>query len=215
MRVKLANLSHAPWRQEHPSAHDDNEFPIIGIIDNTMKATCRPGGNLAGGEAAPRVPLAVQQAWYTGYKHLHGLKWQTVLLANGMTFNLWGPISCRKNDNTSLGKSNIILKLELLMQNRPDARKKKIYGDSAYEDCEWLAIGMGRGMSAIRECVEWDYKDVKCIWKYIDWNHVLKIYKQPVSKIVFVCFLLKDAYSCMNANQTSEYYMMEPPSLDN
>jgi len=45
---------------------------------------CRPGGAIGGGEGAPRVPFNIQQAWWTGCKKFHGMKWQTVTMANGM-----------------------------------------------------------------------------------------------------------------------------------
>jgi hypothetical protein len=174
MRIKLANLPFANWRQFHPSVYQDpqNGFKIGLVIDNTMKAFCRPGGNLRGGVSSPRVPLEVQQAWWTGWKKLHGMKWQTVSTAFGMEFNVWGPMSCRRNDNTTLNKSKIEQKLEDLQLN--DIIKIFMYGDSAYSDSDFLKTGLGRGLSAIRECVEWEYKDLKTMWKYLDYSHVLQ-----------------------------------------
>jgi hypothetical protein len=116
--------------------------------------------------------LEVQQAWWTGWKKLHGMKWQTVSTAFGMEFNVWGPMSCRRNDNTTLNKSKIEEKLEELQLN--DIIKVLMYGDSAYSDSDFLKTGLGRGLSAIRECVEWEYKDLKTLWKYLDYNHVLQ-----------------------------------------
>ena len=51
-----------------------------------MFAFSRPGGNTNGGSAAPRVRKEIQQAWWTGWKKFHRMKWQTVILANGMTW---------------------------------------------------------------------------------------------------------------------------------
>jgi len=39
--------------------------------------------------------------------------------------------------------------------------KFKIYGDSAYFDDTFLAVGGGRGMSSVRESIEWGYRDLK------------------------------------------------------
>ena len=49
-----------------------------------------------------------------------------------------------------------------------------MYGDSAYSDSDFLKTGLGRGLSAIRECVEQEYKDLKTMWKYLDYSHVLQ-----------------------------------------
>ena len=78
-----------------------------------MTAMCRPGGGpITGGVQAPRVDKLVQQAWWTGWKKLHGLKMQTVFMPNGMDFEVWGPVSVRHNDNYTLANSSILEKLE-------------------------------------------------------------------------------------------------------
>ena len=68
MRVKLATLPNISNRQEWPSAYDPaGGFCVFSIIDNTLNATCRPGGGpRTGGEQAPRVDRLIQQAWWTG-----------------------------------------------------------------------------------------------------------------------------------------------------
>ena len=46
---------------------------VAGFIDNTMNATCRPGGGPArDGAEAPRNDPLIQRAWYNGWKKLHG-----------------------------------------------------------------------------------------------------------------------------------------------
>ena len=110
IEMKLATLPNPDYRLFFP---DDVPFTIFGFIDNTMHAMCRPGGgSITGGVQAERVPKLVQQAWWTGWKKLHGLKMQTVFLPNGMDFEVWGPVSCRHNDNYTLAMSNILGKLE-------------------------------------------------------------------------------------------------------
>ena len=60
-------------------------FRVCSFVDNTMNATCRPGGGPArSGEDAPRNDPLIQWAWYNGWKKLHGMKWQTVDMPNGM-----------------------------------------------------------------------------------------------------------------------------------
>ncbi len=46
-------------------------------VDDSLTPTCRTGGGpITGGEQAPRVDRLVHQAWWTGWKKLHGMKWK-------------------------------------------------------------------------------------------------------------------------------------------
>ena len=84
IRAKMATLNHVAWRQEFPRAERqfiDGQWIVIGLlvalfIDCTLQALCRPGGVLGEGPAADRVPIEVQQAWFNGWKKLHGMKKQ-------------------------------------------------------------------------------------------------------------------------------------------
>ena len=208
IRVKLQNLNHAEWRLVFPPGG----FDYCCFIDNTMVAFCRPGGVLDEGPAAQRVPDEVQEAFWSGWKKFHGMKWQTLILANGMDLHVYGPESCRHNDLFTLAESNILLDFEALQAGQ--LRLLKIFGDSAYADGRVLGTGGGRGMASVRETIEWSYKDLKAQWKYCDYRHVLQVRKQPIAKIVFVCMLLRNAYVTMNGGQVGEYLNMMPPTLE-
>ena len=88
---------------------DDEEniyFNVALFIDNVIWATCRPGGGpVNDGVNSPRNHPLIQQSFYSGWKMIHGLKWQTIGMPNGMMFHSWGPVSCRHNDcnSTPLG----------------------------------------------------------------------------------------------------------------
>ena len=156
---KLRTLPREDWRIDFANALEEGGFNIFAFIDNTMIAMCRPGGPTTDGESAPRVPKLVQQSWWTGWKKLHGLKWQTVTMPNGMDFEIWGPCSVRHPDAYTLNKSTILEKLDACQA--ANALKFKMYGDSAYFDDDYLATGGGRGMSSVRESIEWGYRDLK------------------------------------------------------
>lgn len=53
----------------------DNCF---GFVDGTVRPICRPG--------------EMQRAVYNGHKRVHGLKFQSVALPNGLIANLFGPV---------------------------------------------------------------------------------------------------------------------------
>jgi hypothetical protein len=213
IRLKLATLPWVNWRQHFPPADQPGGFNIFAFIDNTMIKMCRPGGGpLTDGEAAPRLPKEIQQAWWTGWKKLHGMKWQSVTMANGMDFEIWGPVSVHHPDAFTLNGSRIEEKLRECQAGRD--LKFKLFGDSAYFDDEYLATGGGRGMSSVRESVEWGYKDLKTIWKVCDWRNVLKLRSQPVAKIMFVCFLLKNIHTTFYACQTAAHFVLQPPTFE-
>jgi len=68
-------------------------FNVTGFIDNTVYATCRPGGGpTKDGPDSPRYHPLFQRSYYNGWKSTHGIKWQTIGLPNGMMFHAWGPV---------------------------------------------------------------------------------------------------------------------------
>jgi len=110
---------------------DVNSFRIFGFIDNTMNATCRPGGGPArDGPGAPRNDKDIETAFYNGWKKIHGLKWQTADLPCGMIFHAFGPATVRRNDLWMLGESELDDKLRVYMRNFD--KNYILYGDSAY-----------------------------------------------------------------------------------
>ena len=176
-------------------------------------AMSRPGGGPSeSGENARRKTRLLQQAFWTGWKKLHGLKWQTTTMANGMDFEVWGPASVRRNDNFTLHRSNIENKLAQLQEGRQ--LKYKMHGDSAYSNSDWIVSGGGKGMAAVRESIEWTYKDLKNMWAFCNYERCLKLVNQPLAKIFFVCMLLRNAHITLNGCQTSAYFNMLPPTLD-
>jgi hypothetical protein len=105
-------------------------FNIFAFIDNTMNSTCRPGGGPAtDGTNADRNDPLIQRAWYNGWKKLHGMKWQTVDLPNGMNFHAWGPFSVRHPDLFSVRHSTTNEIIAGMQEGRE--MQYRIYGDSA------------------------------------------------------------------------------------
>ena len=160
----------------------DEAFNIFGFIDNTMNATCRPGGGpTRDGIDAPRNDQNIQRAWYNGWKKLHGMKWQTIDLPNGMNFHVYGPVSVRHNDLWTLRHSDINEKLRLLQIHEPI--QYRIYGDSAYvhlnkshmrarhlyQALTPREIFENRVLSCYMEQIEWDYGDIGRYFTQFGW----------------------------------------------
>ena len=163
--------------------------------------------------------------FYSGWKKIHGLKYQTVDLPNGMNAHVYGPLSCRRNDLLCLGRSNLNEKLHELRRYR--LIQYKVYGDSAYIPLTLShvrarhsnAVNTPRerleneSMSSCRESIEWNYNDLKQYWKFIDFKKNLKLMDMPVVPITLCAMILRNAHTTMNGNTTSSYFECEPPSL--
>lgn len=110
------------------SALEPGGFRVFGFIDNTMFATCRPGGGPTSN--GDRNDPLIQRSMYNGWKKIHGLKFQTVDLPNGMHYNVYGPVSVRHNDLYTLHHSNINNRIK---EAQGDSQLQYVcYGDSAY-----------------------------------------------------------------------------------
>ena len=69
-------------------------------------------------------------------------------------------------------------------------------------------------MSKLRQAVEWSFGKVTNIWAFIDFKKNQKLYLQPVAKYYLVGVLLKNCHSCMYGNQTSRYFQVPTPELE-
>jgi hypothetical protein len=236
IRLKLDQLG-CPF----PSSSNSNGgFNIFGFIDNTMNAMCRPGGGpTRDGDNAPRNNPLIQRAFYNGWKKVHGLKYQTVDLPNGMNFHVYGPVSLRHNDNYTLVASNINDKIANLFMN--DELQFMIYGDSAYEWDSHLRSRYGshssefdfdenvaitndklsarqklenKCLSSCREIIEWDYGECMKMWKMCDYRKVLKLRKMPVSNMFKCVMILRNLHVTMNGCNASSYFTCMPPSYE-
>ena len=87
---------------------EENPCDIAYFIDCNCMETCRVGGGpSADGPNADRWIDNVQRAFYNGWKSIHGLKHQTLDIAHGITIDLFGPTSLRRNDLKLLAESDI------------------------------------------------------------------------------------------------------------
>ena len=106
----------------------NDQFCTFGFIDCNCIDTARPGGGPAeeGSDAARWHPL-IQRVFYNAWKSVHGLKHQTVDNAFGMTMDMHGPYSLRKNDLKLLSFSRINAGLRELQEDAPE--QLTMYGD--------------------------------------------------------------------------------------
>lgn len=68
-------------------------------------------------------------------------------------------------------------------------------------------------MSGVRVSVEWLFGDVVNYFKFIDFKKNMKIGLSEVGKMYIVCALLRNALTCLYFNTTSQFFDVEPPTL--
>jgi len=84
----LERYSHAITAKGSPL---DNCF---GFNDGTVRPISKPGEN--------------QRIVYNGHKRVHGIKFQSVALPNGLIGNMHGPVEGRRHDAGMLADSNLL-----------------------------------------------------------------------------------------------------------
>ena len=70
-----------------------------------------------------------------------------------------------------------------------------------------------QSMNSVRTSVEWLFADVQNYFKFIDFKKNLKVGLSSVGKMYVVSVLLRNALTCLYGNETSQYFQLDPPSL--
>lgn len=187
----------------------------FGFVDGTVRPISRPEEN--------------QCIVYNGHKRVHSLKFQSVATPNGLIANLFGPVEGRRHDSGMLRDSNLLASLQIHAIN-PAGDTLCIYGDLGYplrpqlmcpfrqRDYPVLTRNMrdfNTAMSQLRVSVEWLFGDVSNYFKFIDFKKNLKIGLSAVGKQYIISALMRNALTCLYGNITSEYFQLQPPTLEN
>lgn len=107
-----------------------------------------------------------------------------------------------------------------------NGKQYALYGDAAYILRPWLQVAFDRAnataaqaalntaMSAVREAVEWSYKDLKQMWSSQDSKRFLRVRKAPIALMYRTAALLNNFKTCLHAGgQVGLYFLCQPPSL--
>ena len=193
--------------EEYPRRRDQWSS-IKFILLGTIHFTCRP--------------TRFQQQVYSGHKRGHGLKYQSIVLPNGLIANLYGPVVGIRHDSFMMYDSGLPQQMQTLL----GAQNFYLYGDPGYPIRRFLITPfLGNNltqaqrefnstMSKMRICVEWEFGDLFEQFAFLDFRKNQKIYLQPVSKYMFVSAILKNCKTCLRGCQTSMYFNLSPPTLE-
>ena len=61
--------------------------------------------------------------------------------------------------------------------------------------------------------MEWLFGDIVNYFKFIDFKKNLKIGLSNFGKLYIVCAVLQNALTCLYGNLTSEFFYLQPPTL--
>ncbi|KAJ8915379.1 hypothetical protein NQ315_008266 [Exocentrus adspersus] len=182
-----------------------------GFIDGTARAICRPTEN--------------QENFYSGHKHFHCIKFQSVVCPDGITVSAIGAFPGRRHDAGILRESGLYNQLEENMQF-PDGTTYVLYGDQAYGIRELLMCPFpGRGvneaqqnfnvsMSTVRQAVEWSFQKIIMLFAFVDFKKNQKLLLQDVEEMYKTATLLTNCHTCLYGSQSSQFFYMEPVALE-
>ena len=171
-------------------------------------------------------PKNDQREVYNGHKRTHALKFQSVVLPNGLIANLNGSYEERRHDAMILNESGLLRDLQAVAWAN-DRTPLCLYGDPAYP----LGIHLqapfrnvhttpqmarfNERMSDVRVAVEWMFGCVSNYYKFIEFQKQLQIGLSPVGKLYLVCGILQNAHTCLHGNIVSDYFGVDHPKSCN
>ena len=206
------------WLEQYARAIHQMGCPLancLGFIDGTVRPISRPEEH--------------QRLVYNGHKRVHSLKFQSLVIPNGLIANLFGPVEGRWHDAGMLNESGLLNALQTYAHT-PTGNPLCIYGDPAYPLRPQLMCPYRQGdyagpltpqmrafnaaMSSVRISVEWLFGDISTYFQFIDFKKNLKIGMSAVGKQYIVCALLRNALTCLYGNTTSEYFQLDSPTIE-
>ncbi len=179
-------------------------------------------------------PTWFQHQAYNGHKKFHALKFQALMLPNGIIGHLYGPFEGRRNDNFLLTESGLLEHLahfahpEDLAADAPyEEQTYQMFGDPAYGvgphiispfagmgDCTEEEKTWNAEMSAVWIEVEHGFGMVANTWPFLNAGWKMRLYSSPVGRYYRVGVLLMNCINCLWPNQVSQYFDCHPPKLN-
>lgn len=183
-----------------------------GFVDGTHIEICRPQQN--------------QELFYSGYKKIHSVKYQSITTPDGMITHLSGPYRGQQHDASILTDSKI---RDYLFQHARDIHGNlmNIYGDEGYASNGQVRspyrrrlltdeeMAFNASMKRPRLSVEWGFGHITNHWSFLDFAHNLRSGLSPVGQYYPIVALFSNLQICMGRNTSAlSYYGIPPPSLE-
>ena len=181
----------------------------FGFVDGTVRGIARPGHN--------------QRVMYNGHKRVHSVKFQSVVIPNGLIANLSGPFEGKRHDSTMLYESGLLndLRCVAVYNGEPLC----ICGDPAYPFGIHLQDPYrnpnmpekalyNEAMSGVRVAVEWLYGNITEYFKFIDFETNETKSECNRQNVYCLWFTAECPHLPLNGNLTSSKFDLQPPSLE-
>ena len=161
---------------------------------------------------------------YNCHKRVHAIKFQSVVIPNGLIASLSGPYEGKRHDSTMLYESGLLDNLRRVAHY--NGNPLCIYGDPAYPIGPHLQgpfkereptqemLAYNEAMSKVRSSVEWMFGNITKFFTFVDFKRQMKMYLSAVGKMYVVCALLENARTCLTGrNIVLDKFGLHPPSL--
>ncbi|ETP37518.1 hypothetical protein F442_14680 [Phytophthora nicotianae P10297] len=153
------------------------EPKYIGFIDDTVRGIACPSIN--------------QKQVYNGHERKPVLKYQGVMIPDGLFIEFYGPCVGRRHDSWLLRQSGLLNILPHVLNDGYNT-SYCIYGDPAYPMKPNLQVGFkgskltedqiafNAAMSKVRIAVEWGFGGIARFWPCLDMRLSQKLYLSPL-----------------------------------
>lgn len=175
---------------------------VYGFVDGTFKGHRRPRGQLE------------QRAVYSGHKRAHGMNWQVLTVADGLSPSCIGPYAGANNDWSMWRRSGCEAEIRRVMVGK---EMLYIYGDPAYNAAYGIACpyqhhlgrhyltpsqrAFNRTLSTVRIRVEQTFGDIQVNWTYTAFSKALTAGWQPVAAHFMTAVLLMNCFICLRKRE--------------
>ena len=193
---------------EHKSGHKG----IFCFIDGTVRPINKPQD--------------LQNANYSGKNRVHALKYQMICTPDGIMQHIGGPWPGSRHDQWCLHDSKI---MDWVREHgvSDEGVPWCTYADAGYSELSGLIRPWPDGnldmahqaynttMASSRICVEWEFGHIVQHWAALQMRVQQKLLdgSRPGQQY-FVAALLTNCLNCLQPNQTSKYFSVEPPALE-
>jgi hypothetical protein len=180
----------------------------FGFIDGTVHPVCRP--------------VKYQKSVWSGHKRVHGMKFQSIILPDGMFGQLYGPVEARRHDVILLKESGLVS----IFENSPALEGYHVFGDMGYTNNSWI-LSPFKGINIdgdqakwnklcrhVRIVVEWGFGNLQRKWAHLTFKPAMKVFLTPTSKMYITAAFLCNIHNCLHPNQVAQYFDLAPPPLE-
>ena len=207
-----------------------DQFYISFLIDDTNLKCCRPGSGPFGNyHSAPRRFGAhyIQRAFYSGYFKEHGIKYQNVLLPNGLYGSVWGA-STSYNDMGILNMSGLIEYLYQILTPTSSGGLPCGLGDGIFSQSQVLMstkMDTNAGLNdrrvmnrlhSVRQPVELQYGHFFNSFRLFKNEDAFKLFNKGefAYRVGIVGFFLLNCRTCLRGSVVNAFFDMLAPTLE-